>query len=344
MTVFQEGCYSSNTEILTRDGWKLFAKLSDEDEVATRSESGLFQWQLPSARLEYPFDGEMVEFSNKSVDLLVTPGHRMLVKRPDAYLAKHEPRDGERGWHIRLAEHIARSPETRWLVPSTSRWCPSSWPAEFVLPGWEASRRHPAHERATEWLAGFLTRDWTPSAEVVAACKAAGISDHAYQAARKNLRVTSRFFGGRGKECWWEVSKPTREYVPPSGGAYQPMRELRTPIEAFCVFLGLYIAEGWVRKDRDDIFVAQAATSPDLPEIRKILAATGLTWNYDPRNGKFTTSHKTLAAWLRENAGERAWGKRVPDGFKDYPPHLLAALLNGMMIGDGHETADGQRC
>ena len=70
---------------------------------------------MPSARLEYPFDGEMVAFSSKSVDLLVTPGHRMLVKRPDAYLAKHAPRDGETGWHIRLAEHIAGAPETRWL-------------------------------------------------------------------------------------------------------------------------------------------------------------------------------------------------------------------------------------
>src|ERR1017187_9615182 len=58
LSYYTEGCYSDDTEILTRDGWKLFAKLADEDEVATRSESGMFEWQLPSARLEYPFDGE----------------------------------------------------------------------------------------------------------------------------------------------------------------------------------------------------------------------------------------------------------------------------------------------
>jgi hypothetical protein len=109
----REGGYSSDIEILTRNGWRSFSKLTDEDEIATRREDGLFQWQKPSARLEYPFDGEMVEFSSKSVELLVTPGQRMLVKRPDAYLAKHAPRDGETGWHIRLAERIARSPETR---------------------------------------------------------------------------------------------------------------------------------------------------------------------------------------------------------------------------------------
>ena len=343
LSYYTEGCYSDDTEILTRNGWKLFAKLSDEDEVATRSESGLFEWQVPSARLEYPFDGEMVEFSNKSVDLLVTPGHRMLVKRPDAYLEKHEPRDGERGWHIRLAEHIAATPETRWLVPSTSQWCPRAWPAEFVLPGWEASRRHPAHERATEFLARFLVDDWTPAAQVLTACKAAGISEKAYQAARKNLGVTSRYHRVRGgMGCWWEVGKPTREYAPPSGGAYVPMRELRMPMEAFCAFLGVYLAEGWVRKDRDDVIISQAPDSEDLPEIQEILDATGLTWNYDPRNMKFTTSHKTLAAWLRANAGERAWGKYVPDGFKDYPPHLLTALLNGMVLGDGHKGPEDQ--
>ena len=219
MTVFQvEGCYSNDTEILTRNGWKLFSKLTDEDEVATRSESGLFQWQKPSARLEHLFDGEMIEFSSKSVELLVTPGHRMLVKRPDAYLAKHVPRDGEDGWHIRLAEYIARAPETRWLYPVASGWCPTTWPAEFVLPGTEAKRRHPAHERATEWLASFLTKEWTPAADVLAAAKAAEISENAYQAARKNLGVTSRFHGGRGLPCWWEVSAPTREYVPSTGG------------------------------------------------------------------------------------------------------------------------------
>jgi hypothetical protein len=344
LTVFQEeGCYSSDTKMLTRNGWKLLSELTDEDEVATRSESGLFQWQKPSGRLEYPFDGEMVEFSSKSVELLVTPGHRMLVKRPDAYLAKHAPRDGETGWHIRLAEHIARAPETRWLYPVTSRWCLSQWSAEFVLPGWEADRRHPAWEHATEWLARFLVKDWTPSAEVVAAYKAAGISEKAYIAARENLGVKKRRIGGsRSAERWWEVSAPTGEYVP-SSGAYQPMRELRVPMRDFCAFLGVFLAEGWVRADRDDVIVSQTSGSRHLSEIHQILAATGLHWDYDARNSKFTTSHLTLAGWLRENCGSRAWGKRVPREFLELPQDMLEALLHGMMLGDGHWSREGQR-
>ena len=65
-----------------------------------------------------------------------------------------------------------------------------------MLPGTEADRRHPAYERATEWLAGILTKDWTPAAEVLAAAKLAGISDHAYLAARKNLGVKKQRVGG----------------------------------------------------------------------------------------------------------------------------------------------------
>jgi hypothetical protein len=338
----REGGYSGDTEILTRTGWRPFSKLTDEDEVATRREDGLFQWHKPSARLEYPFDGEMVEFSSKSVELLVTPGHRMLVKRPDAYTAKHMPRDGETGWHIRLAEHIARTPEMRFLYPTTSRWCLSRWPAEFVLPGWEADRRHPAHEAATEWLAGFLEKDWTPSAEVVAAYKAAGISEKAYMAARRNLGVKKRRIGCQmWGECRWEVSAPTREYVP-SRGPYQPMRELRIPMKDFCAFLGIFLAEGWVRADRNDVIVSQTSGSRHLGEIHQILAATGLHWDYDAQNGKFTTSYLTLAGWLRENCGSRAWGKRVPREFLELPQEMLEALLHGMMLGDGHWGPEGQ--
>jgi intein/homing endonuclease len=114
-------------------------------------------------------------------------------------------------------------------------------------------------------------------------------------------------------------------------------------MRAFCSLLGLFLAEGWVRSDRDDIIISQYPTSRHLPEIKAILAATGLHWPYDERNSKFTASSKALADWLRENAGKRAWGKHVPDGFLNLDADLLNALLRGMMIGDGHWGPQGQR-
>ena len=46
---------------------------------------------------------------------------------------------------------------------------------------------------------------------------------------------------------------------------------------------------------------------------------------------------------MRENCGELASNKRIPDGFKDYPAEVLARMLRGMMIGDGHWGPYGQR-
>ena len=120
------------------------------------------------------------------------------------------------------------------------------------------------------------------------------------------------------------------------------MRELRVPIETFCAFLGIYLAEGWVRGDRDDIIVSQSPNSPDLEEIRQIMATTGLKWHYDGPHMKFTVSNKPLGTWLRANCGHRAWNKLVPQAFKELPSHLLETMLHAMMLGDGHWGPEGQ--
>lgn len=75
-------CYSEDTEILTRNrGWLRFNELSASDEVATRSEDGDFQWQLPTDHQAYNYKGKMVQFRSRDTDLLVTPNHRMLYQR-----------------------------------------------------------------------------------------------------------------------------------------------------------------------------------------------------------------------------------------------------------------------
>jgi hypothetical protein len=75
----REGGYSNDTEVLTRDGWKPILDLTDEDEVATRSEDGWFEWQQPTSYADEPYAGPMVHFHGRSVDCLVTPDHPMLT-------------------------------------------------------------------------------------------------------------------------------------------------------------------------------------------------------------------------------------------------------------------------
>lgn len=253
----QSFCYDSETEILTRDGWRKFIDLHGDEEVATRSPAGEFQWQQPVHYVHQPYDGEMIRFKSNRVDLLVTPNHRMLVKRYPR--GKTKTRFSE--WHIRPADYFVAHPGAFFHVPATSTW--------------------------------------------------------------------------KGEE------RPRMQlYGSPARHGSMP-REIDLPMEDFCRFMGLYLAEGWTRKDRDTIYISQFPQGR-LEKVREILKSTGLTWWYDDANGKFETSHKVLAAYLR-NCGSRAWEKHIPDDLMNLEALCLAALLEGLLIGDGTLTPSGQR-
>ena len=121
---FKEGCFDTKTDILTQSGWKRFADLTDADKVATRSEDGYFEWQTPSARPVYDYDGDMIAWQNRYTDQVVTPGHRMLVR---SYRDKGD-------WHIRLAKHLAENPSAEWEFPVTALPVAQPPAADFVLP------------------------------------------------------------------------------------------------------------------------------------------------------------------------------------------------------------------
>ena len=72
-------CYSSDTEILTDKGWKYFKDLNPDDKVAqVNSETLEMSFTKPLAYIKYPFKGNMIHFESKSIDLLVSPDHKML--------------------------------------------------------------------------------------------------------------------------------------------------------------------------------------------------------------------------------------------------------------------------
>ena len=75
------GCYDKETEILTKDrGWILFKDLTIDDEVACLSKDHILYWHKPSAIQKYTYEGEMIKINHRSVDLLVTPNHKLYLK------------------------------------------------------------------------------------------------------------------------------------------------------------------------------------------------------------------------------------------------------------------------
>jgi hypothetical protein len=80
-------CYDEETEILTKRGWVRFAELNDEDVVATMNPDGYIEYQKPTARQTYTYNGGLISIggamqgkrNNSLYDLLVTPNHKLIL-------------------------------------------------------------------------------------------------------------------------------------------------------------------------------------------------------------------------------------------------------------------------
>ncbi len=96
---FYHLCYDDQTEVLTRNGWKLFKDLSNEDEVATRQlDDAHLVYAKPSARMEYLYEGPMYCLEQRRLDLCVTPNHRMVTS--------YKRRDGTEAMRFEEAKDI----------------------------------------------------------------------------------------------------------------------------------------------------------------------------------------------------------------------------------------------
>ena len=74
-------CLSEDTEILTEDGFKLFKDLNNERIATLNPKTHKFEWQHYTDFIEQEFDGELLHFLARSFDFLVTPNHRLFLRR-----------------------------------------------------------------------------------------------------------------------------------------------------------------------------------------------------------------------------------------------------------------------
>lgn len=75
-------CYSDDTDVLTDQGWKPFPELNGTELMATRNiDTGVIEYQRPTKLVRKPYVGEMVSYSDNTVDFCVTPEHLVPVER-----------------------------------------------------------------------------------------------------------------------------------------------------------------------------------------------------------------------------------------------------------------------
>jgi len=75
----RHGCYDDQTDVLTNEGWKAWPAVDGTELFATLSVGGLLEYQPALRMVRKELKGHMVGFKGLSLDLLVTPDHRVLT-------------------------------------------------------------------------------------------------------------------------------------------------------------------------------------------------------------------------------------------------------------------------
>jgi len=74
-------CHDDKTQVLTSTGWKLFADLSDDDELATVDPvTHQLTYERPTRVVRLPYKGNLLSVQTRFLDFAVTPDHTMLVR------------------------------------------------------------------------------------------------------------------------------------------------------------------------------------------------------------------------------------------------------------------------
>lgn len=75
------GCYSSDTEVLSENGWVYWPEVNvDTILAAYDTKTGLVNFETPSAVQHWDYEGKMYHLDGQSLDFLVSPDHRMIIQ------------------------------------------------------------------------------------------------------------------------------------------------------------------------------------------------------------------------------------------------------------------------
>jgi len=79
------GCHDEQTLTLTDKGFKKYDQISVEDKIACYNPTTKkLEYHLYAQKHVYDYDGDMIQFKDKNIDICVTPNHRMYVKEKES--------------------------------------------------------------------------------------------------------------------------------------------------------------------------------------------------------------------------------------------------------------------
>src|SRR5437667_12826827 len=87
----RHGCYDDATEVLTLTGWKSWPDVTGEEVFATRAPDGRLEYQHALRLVRKEYRGHMIGFKGTSIDLMVTPDHRVLAAQMTTLHGRQSP-------------------------------------------------------------------------------------------------------------------------------------------------------------------------------------------------------------------------------------------------------------
>jgi deoxycytidine triphosphate deaminase len=343
-----EPCFADDTEILTPEGWKPFEDLKLGEQVLGMSDDGFAEYQPVLAKQAYDYTGELLHFDGRSVDLLVTPDHKLLVnRRTNGRSSRKGPE--KTGWHTLAAKDVYG--KHNYEVTRHVLWRGSN-PGETVLVNGE---RYP-----TQAFLRFLGL-WLGDGSVYSPQKNGKNSGYVIQIAafnhkRSYVKAVLDELGvhyNEFKEGFRFYSKPLHDYLQPYKHA--PTKHL--PREWLCLAPELIalILEGLVKSDGNDLTQTITTCSRQLaddaqvmaflsgqsaivrkakPEIReRQINGVSIHTNHDVYKVRLGTTH--LTPKIRpERHKIKSYRGKVYD--VTVPNHLIFVRRNGKAIWSGN--------
>lgn len=104
--------HDDQTEVLTRVGWKLFAHVAKDDELATVDPTtSVLRYEKPAQLISYPYKGPMIRGTQRYVDFRVSPNHGMIERHwnhnTQTLYRHYEFRAAkDLGWYCGLLTHV----------------------------------------------------------------------------------------------------------------------------------------------------------------------------------------------------------------------------------------------
>lgn len=153
------GCYSADTEVLTRAGWKRHEDWRAGEEIACFDPATeTMRWAVPERLNVYPYTGPMHHYATGSTDCLVTPNHRMVVRRE--WEGKGEPKRWAQAWQFCESEAL---PGANLRMPLSTPWNAGQEPEPAALVQADIERPAEAFARFLGWWISEGSIEYTRS-------------------------------------------------------------------------------------------------------------------------------------------------------------------------------------